>query len=286
MSKIIRDNDTLPDRARLAALVEDILTEADRQGASAAEAAVNFSYGLSVTVRMRDVEKLEHHRDRGLGVTVYFGQRKGSASTSDWKPEAVRETVQAACNIARYTAEDSCAGLADPDRLAREIPQLDLYYPWQLEAGPAIDLAKTAEAAALDADPRIRNSDGCSIGSGSSLFFYGNSNGFSGGYPTSRHSLACSVIAQDDGGMQSNYWHTVARDHTMLEQAEAVGTKAAARALERLGARRLATRSVPVLFVPEMARGLIGHFLGAISGGSLYRKASFLVRWCGSAPSR
>jgi PmbA protein len=193
----------------------------------------------------------------------------------------VRETVRAACNIARYTAADSCAGLADPDLLARAIPQLDLYYPWELATETAIEMATTGEAAALDSDPRIRNSDGCSIGSGSGLFFYGNSNGFSGGYPTSRHSLVCSVIAQDDGGMQSNYWHTAARDHTLLEQPAAVGAKAAERALQRLGAQRLSTRSVPVLLIPEMARGLIGHFLGAIGGSALYRKASFLVDHAG-----
>lgn len=283
MAEVVRSNDTLPDQSQLAELVADILKEADKQGANAAEAAVNFSHGLSVSVRMRDVEKLEHHRDRGLGVTVYFGQRKGSASTSDWKSQAVRETVKAACDIARYTAEDDCAGLADPDKLAKQelLPELDLYHPWDLSAETAIDLAKTCEAAALDFDEHIQNSEGASVSSGNSLFFYGNSHGFAGGYPTSRHSLACSVIAQDDKGMQSNYWLTTARDQSILESARAVGNKAAERALKRLGSQRLQTRSVPVLFSAEMARGLIGHFLGAISGGAQYRKSSFLLEHIG-----
>ena len=283
MSEAVRSNATLPDQAQLAELVADILKESDKQGASAAEAAVNFSHGLSVSVRMREVEKLEHHRDRGLGVTVYFGQRKGSASTSDWKPQAVRETVRAACDIARYTAADDCSGLADPDKLAQKehFPELDLYHPWDLSTETAIDLAKTCEAAALDFDSHIQNSEGASVTSGSSLFFYGNSHGFSGGYPTSRHSLACSVIAQDESGMQSNYWLSTARDQTILEPAQAVGNKAAERALQRLGSQRLRTRQVPVLFSAEMARGLIGHFLGAVSGGAQYRKSSFLLEHAG-----
>ena len=285
MSEIVPNSDALPDHSQLAELVDDILKEANKQGASAAEAAVNFSHGLSVSVRMRDVEKLEHHRDRGLGVTVYFGQRKGSASTSDWKPQAVRETVQAACDIARYTAEDSCSGLADPDKLAQKnLPELDLYHPWDLSAETAIDLAKTCEAAALDFDPHIQNSEGASVSSGNSLFFYGNSHGFAGGYPTSRHSLACSVIAQEDNnGMQSNYWLSTARDRSLLEPAQAVGNKAAERALKRLGSQRLQTQEAPVLFSAEMARGLIGHFLGAISGGSQYRKSSFLLEHAGKS---
>ena len=267
----------LPAREHLETLVADILAEARVQGATAAEAAVSFASALSATVRLGEVETLEHHRQRGLAVTVYFDQSRGSASTADWRPEAIRDTVHSACAIARHTAADPYAGLADPERLAREIPDLDLYHPWSLAAEEAIDLARECEAAALALDPRIRNSEGGSVATHAGLVMYGNSHGFCGGYPTTRHSLSCSVIAQDADGMQRNHWYTVARDRAELETPVAVGQKAARRALRRLGSRRLGTRQVPVLFAPELARGLIGHFVAAIRGGALYRKASFLL---------
>ena len=272
-----------PEPEQLQTLIADILAEAQGQGATAAEAAVSFGSGLSVTVRLGEVETLEHHRQRGLGVTVYFGQSRGSASTADWRPAAIRETVQSACAIARYTAADPCAGLADPDRLARQIPDLDLCHPWPLTAEAAIELARECEAAALAQDPRIRNSEGASISTHGGLSCYGNSHGFCGGYATTRHSLSCSVIAQDDSGMQRNHWHTSARDRLDLETPVAVGQKAAQRALRRLGSRRLPTQQVPVLFAPELARGLIGHCIAAIRGGALYRKASFLLDRLGTA---
>jgi PmbA protein len=267
----------LPDQSQLQSLVADILAEAKVQGTTAAEAAVSFGGALSVTVRRSEVETLEHHRNRGLAVTVYFDQRKGSASTSDWQPEAIRSTVRAACDIARHTAADPCAGLADPDRLARQIPDLDLDHPWVLTAEEAVEIAKTCEAAALSHDTRIRNSEGGSISSHRGEVFYGNSSGFSGGYVTTRHSLSCSVIAQDNSGMQRDYWYGITRDPVDLESPQAVGREAAIRALNRLGSRRLSTRQVPVLFTPELARGLIGHFIAAIRGGALYRRVSFLV---------
>ena len=272
----------MPARERLETLIADILAEARVQGVTAAEAAVSFASALSVTVRLGEVETLEHHRQRGLAVTVYFGQSRGSASTADWRPEAICDTVQSACAIARYTAADPYAGLADPERLAREIPDLDLYHPWALSAEEAIDLARECEAAALALDPRIRNSEGGSVATRAGLVMYGNSHGFCGGYPTTRHSLSCSVIAQDAEGMQRNHWHTVARDRAELETPVAVGQKAGWRALRRLGSRRLGTRQVPVLFAPELARGLIGHFIAAIRGGALYRKSSFLLDRLGS----
>ncbi|MFO1371175.1 MAG: metalloprotease PmbA [Candidatus Competibacteraceae bacterium] len=273
----------LPPQKQLEALVADILAEARVQGATAAEAAVSFSSALSVTVRLGEVETLEHHRQRGLGVTVYFDQSRGSASTADWWPEAIRGTVRSACAIARHTAADPYAGLADPERLMREIPALDLYHPWSLSAEDAIVLARECEAAALLLDPRIRNSEGGSTATQAGLVVYGNSHGFCGGYPTSRHSLSCSVIAQDDGGMQRNHWYTVARDRNDLETPVAVGQKAAQRALRRLSSRRLSTRQTPVLFAPELARGLIGHFVAAIRGSALYRKASFLLDRLGTS---
>ena len=267
----------LPAREQLETLVADILAEARAQGATSAEAAVSFGSALSVTVRLGEVETLEHHRQRGLAVTIYFGQSRGSASTADWRTEAIRASVRSACAIARHTAADPCAGLADPDRLARAIPDLDLYHPWPLTAEEAIELARECEAAALALDPRIRNSEGGSVASHAGVMVYGNSHGFCGGYSTTRHSLSCSVIAQDESGMQSNHWYTVARNGNDLEMPVVVGQKAARRALRRLGSRRLGTRQVPVLFAPELARGLIGHFVAAIRGGALYRKASFLL---------
>ena len=267
---------TLPEQHELAELVAQLLSEAQQRGASAAEAAVSYNHGLSVSVRMGEVETLEHHRSRGLGITVYFGQRKGSANTSDWKPQALRDTVAAACDIARYTEPDPCAGLADPERLARQIPDLDLYHPWSLSAEQAIEQARACEDAARAQDERIRNSEGASIATSSGLMYYGTSHGFSAGYPSSRHSLSCSVIAQDDSGMQRGNWYTVARAATELQDGAEVGPEAASRALRRLGARRLGTRQAPVLLVPEIARGFLSHLIGAVSGSALYRKASFL----------
>lgn len=279
MSEIVHhpSPDRLPDQSRLEGLVADILAEAQSQGATDAEAAVSFTSALSVTVRLGEVETLERQRDRGLGVTVYFDQCQGSASTSDWGAGAIRDTVLAACDIARHTAADPCAGLADPDRLARQVADLDLYHPWALDAEQAIEQARICEAAALNYDPRIRNSEGASLSSRSARSVYGNSHGFMGGYPSTRHSISCSVIARDDEGMQRDHWYTLARQSTDLEPGEAVGRQAARRALRRLGGRRLTTRQAPVLFVPELARGIFASFIGAIRGSALYRRSSFLV---------
>lgn len=262
---------------RLEALVQDILAEAARQGASSAEAAINIEAGLSVTVRMGDVETVEHNRDKGLGVSVYFGHHKGSASTSDFSNDAVRETVRAACGIARHTAEDPCNGLADKARMASTLPELDLYHPWALQVDAAIELAARCEAAARGEDPRIVNSEGATVASHQGYRVYGNSHGFVGGYPSSQHSVSCSVIGQQDDAMQRDYWYTVARQSNDLEDAESVGRRAAQRTVRRLNARRLPTGRCPVLFASEVATGLLGHFITAIRGGSLYREASFLL---------
>lgn len=272
----------LPEQRALESLVGQILDEARRQGATAAEAAVSVDTGLSVTVRLGDVETLEYHRDRGLGVTLYFGNRKGSASTSDFGPDAVRETVEAACAIARYTSEDPCAGLADPGRLAREVPDLELCHPWPIDAEQAIGIARACEDAARAEDERIRNSEGATVNTHQGMRVYGNSHGFVGGYPSTRHSLSCAVVGEQDGDMERDYWYTVARKPDSLQPAEEVGRVAAERTVHRLGARKLSTRQVPVVYAPEVATGLIGHFIGAIRGGSLYRKSSFLVDSLGS----
>ncbi|WP_193222163.1 metalloprotease PmbA [Alkalilimnicola sp. S0819] len=268
---------SLPPRAELEATIALALEEARRLGATQAEAAVNVDLGLSVNVRLGEVDTLEHQRDRGLGVTVYFGQRKGSASSADFRPEAVREIVRSACDIARHTSEDPAQGLADAELMARDWPDLDLHHPWGISAEEAIETARACEAAGREVDGRIINSDGAELGTHQGLRVYGNSHGFLGGYAASRHTLSCVLVARDEQGMQRDYWYTVSRTPEGLEGAEAVGRRAAERTLRRLGARRVGTERVPVLYVPEMARGLLGHFLGAISGGSLYRKASFLL---------
>lgn len=246
-------------------------------GASAAEASASYGTGLSVTVRLRDVETLEYHRNQGLGLSVYFGQRKGNASTSDISPDAVEETVRRACGLAQYGAEDQAAGLADPDRLATSVPDLDLYHPWSIEPHQAIALATECEAAALDADPRITNSEGASIGTGTGCRVYGNSNGFLHGYRTSQHSLSCAVLAEADGRMERDFEYSVSRIADELAGPEIVGREAAARATSRLGSQKLTTRQAPVLFPARLARGLFGHLVAAISGGSLYRKSTFLI---------
>lgn len=277
MSEMAKTGDTLPDIGELEELAREVLREASARGATTAEAGVSFGSGLSVTARLGEVETVELNRDRSLGVTVYFGQRKGSATTSDWSRSALEETVAAACGIARYTSEDDCAGLADPELMATEVPDLDLYHPWPLSAEQAIEMASECEAAARDVDSRIVNSEGATVHTGHGLAVYGNSHGFIGGYPSSRHSISCSVIGQEGESMQRDYWYSYARDRADLQQPADVGKKAGERTVRRLGARKLATCQVPVVFAAELATGLMGNFVAAISGSKLYRKSSFLV---------
>ena len=275
------DDARAPSPRPVADVVTLALQEARRQGASQCEADASLSQGLSVSVRLREVDTLEYQRDRGLGVTVYFGKRKGAASTADLSAAAVRETVDKACAIARYTAEDPYAGLVEPEALAREIPDLDLDHHWELSAERAIELARECEAAGLAVDARITNSEGASVNSQRHTGVYGNSLGFLAGYSATSHSISCSLLAQDGEDMQRDYWYSVARDPAELEAVAAIGRTAGQRALARLGARRLTTRRAAVAFTPEMARGLLRHFVGAISGTSQYRKSSFLLNAAG-----
>ena len=263
--------------------VATVLALAQQLGATQAEASASFASGLSVTVRMRSVETLEYHRDQGLGLTVYFGHRKGSASTSDLSAGALEESVRKACTLARYTAEDDCAGLADPERLARSIPALDLWHPWALDATGAIELATRCEAEALDSDARITNSEGASVSSHEGSRVYGNSHGFLDGYRDTHHSLSCAVLASHGEQMERDFEYTHARDPGELDSATSVGKVAARRAVARLDARKIDTRTAPVLYPARLARGLIGHLVGAVSGGALYRKASFLLDSLGTA---
>jgi PmbA protein len=256
--------------------VEQIVAEAKRQGASACEVAVSVEQGLSTSVRQREVETVEFNRDQGFGITLYVGHRKGSASTSASGPDAIRETVAAALAIAKHTSEDESSGLADAALMAREQPDFDLFHPWDITPEQAIEKALICEAAAFDADSRIKNADGTTLNVHQGCRVYGNSHGFIGGYASTRHSLSCVMIAEKDGQMQRDYWYDVNRQGELLMDAKLIGKKAAERAASRLGARPVPTCEVPVLFSAELAGGLFGSFLGAISGGNLYRKSSFL----------
>ncbi|HWW21949.1 MAG TPA: metalloprotease PmbA [Steroidobacteraceae bacterium] len=267
--------------SELKAVVASALTEAKQGGASQAEADASLQRGLSVTVRLGEVETIEFHRDRGLSVTVYFGTAKGSASTADLRPEAVRETVAKASAIAKHTSADPYAGLADPAELATRIPQLDLYHPWEIEAEQAIDLARECEAAGLACDARLKNSEGGSVSTGSGARVHGNSLGFLEGLTSTSHSVSCTLVAQERDDMQRDYWYSISRHPSALESPKAIGRRAAQRTLRRLGARQLSTRRSPVLFAPELARGLLGSFVAAVRGPAQYRRASFLLNAAG-----
>ena len=267
--------------AQLQDVVSYVLEEARRRGASQAEADASINKGLGVTARLGEVETIEYQRDRGVSVTVYFGQRKGSASTADLATQAVQDTVEKACTIARYTAEDPYAGLVDPEALARDIPDLDLYHPWALEPEAAIELARRCEAAGLAVDRRITNSEGASVSTNRHIGVYGNSLGFLAPSRGTSHSLSCSLIAQQGDEMQRDHWYSSVRDPAELEAAEAIGRRAGERAVARLGSRKLTTRKAPVAYSPDMARGLFRSFIGAIRGSSQYRKASFLLNSAG-----
>lgn len=263
--------------SQLRDLAGKVLDLARAGGGTAAEVEVSEGFGQSVNVRKGEVETIEFNKDKGVGVTVYLGQRRGHASTSDFSLDALGRTVDKALAIARFTAEDDCAGLADADLLAQSVPDLDLHYPWEITVEQAADLARTCESAALGVDPRITNSEGAGVSVQESQFVYANSLGFMGGYPASRHSLSCSVIAEDESGMQRDYWYTTARDARDMADAESVGRRTGERTVRRLNARKLETRQCPVLFEAPVATGLIASFVSAVSGGHLYRKSSFLL---------
>ncbi|WP_044872097.1 metalloprotease PmbA [Pseudomonas sp. LFM046] len=260
----------------LQARVERILAEARRQGASACEVAVSVEQGLSTTVRQGEVETVEFNRDQGFGITLYVGQRKGSASTSASGEDAIRETVAAALAIAKHASEDECAGLADAALMARELPELDLYHPWSITPEQAVEQALICETAAFETDKRVTKADGTTLNTHQGCRVYGNSHGFVGGYASTRHSLSCVMIAEQQGQMQRDYWYDVSRIGSQLADPASIGRRAAERTAARLGARPVPTCEVPVLFAAELATGLFGSFLGAISGGNLYRKSSFL----------
>jgi len=274
-----KKNEVETKKEELIALTQMVLAEAKKQGATSAEVGISRGDGLSVDVRMADIDKLEYYRDQGVGLTVYFDNAQGAASTGDLSEAAIRDAVKAACNIAKYTSEDDCLGLADAELMATEFPDLDLYHPWDLNAEQAIETAINCENAAREYDARISNSDGASVSTYSGFNAYANSHGFAAVGASSSHSLSCSVIANEANGegMQRDHWYSSTRVADRLASAESVGRKAAEETLKRLDARKLSSREAPIMYIPQLAAGLLSHYKSAIGGGSLYRKASFLV---------
>jgi PmbA protein len=271
-------DDSLPvATATIERIAAAILDAAQKAGATAAETEVSQGIGQSVTVRKGEVETIAYNRDKGISVTVFVGQRRGHASSADFSDESLRATVDKAVAIARYTAEDPAAGLADPARLAHQWPDLDLYHPWALDVADAIALGRETEAAALAVDPRITNTEGSTVARGESEFVYANTLGFLGGYRSSRHHIDCAVIGEDGGNMQRDFWYTAARAPEDLLDGREVGRIAGERTARRLNARRLGTLECPVLFEAPEAADILGAFVHAVSGGSLYRKTSFLL---------
>ena len=271
-----------PDAAALEDIVSFVLEAAREQGAAQAEAAATHDVGLSATARMGDVESLEYTNDRGVGVTVYSGQQKGSASTSDFSESALREAVAKAWSIAKLTQADEYAGLPDADLMAdADVPDLGLHHPWQLSAQSAIDMAVQCEASAMSVDTRITNSEGSTVSTNEGARAFGNSHGFLNSVRKTSHSLSCSVVGEEDGEKQRDYWYSTGRNAAELASPETVGREAAERTVRRLGARKVPTTAAPVVFAPELARGFVGHAIAAIAGGAQYRKASFLLNAVG-----
>ena len=268
---------------QLSQIAKDLLDYAAKRGAGAAEVDVTEGTGQTVTVRQGAVETIEYNRDKGIGVTVYIGKQRGHASTTDFSPQAVRDTVDAALSIARFTAADDCSGLADEDMLAREFPDLDLWHPWALPVERAIELAKSCEEAGFAVDKRLTNSEGATVSTQGSHFVYGNTHGFLAGYPSSRHGVWCALVAGKNDEMQRDDWYETSRDSGALPEPAAVGRRAGERAVRRLAARKIRTTQAPVLFEAPIASSLLGHFVSAVSGGNLYRKSSFLLDSAGQA---
>lgn len=265
------------DQRQLEDIVSLVLGIAEELGMDQAEVAASHDIGLTATARLGEVESLEYTNDRGIGITVFKDQKKGGASTSDFSPGALREAVSKACSFARYTAADEHAGLADPELMASNPPDLSLAHAWDLESEEAICIAVECEDAARSYDKRITNSEGATIGTSSGIRAYGNTHGFLASYPKSSHSMSCVVVGEDNGDMERDYWYSAARDPRQLQSPREIGEAAAKRTVERLGGRKIETTNVPVLFAPEIARGFIGHSISAISGGAQYRKSSFLL---------
>lgn len=257
---------------------QEVIKLAKQVGATSAETEVSFGTGQNVSVRLGETENIEYNRDKGFSVTVYFGHKKGHASSSDLSTQALKDTVEAACNIAKYTANDEFCGLAEADLMAKQPQNLDLYHPWQIDVDQAIALAKECEAAAFAVDSNlITNSEGAGVYTNEGVFAYANTHGFVEGYASTRHSISCSVIAEQAESMQRDYWYSSARDARDMQTAAQIGKVAGERTIRRLGSRPIKTGQYPVLFEAPLASGIISSLISAISGGNLYRKSSFLL---------
>lgn len=276
-SDVIQPLDWKKKKKEMENLAESILCQAKTKGASEAQLSLGNTQGVSVEVRNQQIETLEFNCDRGLSLTLYKGKRKGQASTTDLSKEGIEQTINAALSIATYTAEDPFSGLAEKQNLATEFPELGLYHPWQTSVEALIQQAKTAEKVALDTDKRITNTEGGSASTYEGLSLLANSNGFCGFNKGTQHSLSCVVIAEDEKGMQRDYYYSSNRSPEKLLSAEAIGSEAAHRTLKRLNSKPAKQGKFPILFSAEMARSIFSHFLSAISGGQIYRKTSFLV---------
>lgn len=264
-------------KEQLIDIVQQVLDSAKTHGAFASEADIGTGNGLSVTARMGDVETIEHQRDKGLSITVFMGKQKGTSNTTDFSTKAIEASVEAACTIASHAGQDEYAGLLDAKYLVEEVPDLDLHHPWDINAEEAKQRVIECETIARNQDPRITNSDGCTLGSYSGTHIYGNSHGFINGWDWSTHSLDCTVIAEEDGKMQRDGWYSRARDQRDMLDMDTIAREAAKRSTMKLGARKLSTRNVPVIFEAPVASSLFSSFISAISGGSIYRKSSFLL---------
>lgn len=273
----MNDSDFVSSDDQLKQIAEDVLKYARSKGASGAAVGISEGSGLSVSVHRGEIETIEKNQDKGIGVTVFVGKKRGNATTSDFSKESLRQTVDAAYNIATFTSEDEAAGLPDADMLERHPRDLQLYYRWSLNAEEAVEIAKRCEAAAFETDKRISNTEGASVNVSHSHFISANSEGFMGGYPYSSHAFSVAPIAGSGGNMQRDYWYTSSRNPAELKSPEEVGRYAAGRALARLNARSIGTRKCPVLFEAPLAIGLLNSFVYGVSGGALYRKSSFLL---------
>jgi len=265
------------DKHGLEELVSMVLSFSRDQGVDQAEVTATQNIGLSVTARLGEAESLEYANDRGISVTVFKDKKKGSASTSDFSVEALKEASKKACTFAKFTANDEYAGLADAELMAEYPPDLHLAHEWNIDSEGAIDLAIECEDAARSYDQRITNSEGATVSTNTGIHVYGNTHGFLSSYPKTSHSLSCVVVGEERGNMERDYWYTTSRDAGSLESAEVVGRTAAKRTVQKLGGRKIATSNAPVLFSPEVARGFIGHVIRAITGAAQYRRSSFLL---------
>ncbi|MDB9800023.1 metalloprotease PmbA [bacterium] len=275
--EVINSSSSPDDRDELIRIIDSVLTQAKKMGATSAEADIGAGSGLSANVRKGIIDKLEYERDKGLGITVYINGQKGNASSSDFSESALTKSVQAAIRIAQYASRDEYAGLIEPILMATKVPDLDLYHPWPISPKAATDLAIECEQAAFACDKRISNSDGSVVSTYSGINLYGNTNGFIDGWNWSSHTIDCTVIAEDKNGMQRDGWYSKTRDFNDLESINSISKEAVRRTISRLGSRKLSTRQVPVIFEAQVASGLFSAFITAISGGNLYRQASFLL---------